>query len=181
MPESAINGIDEFTDIILGLLEDPKRQGTWDRRGLVVGNVQSGKTANYAGVIDKAIDAGYKVIIVLAGMHNSLRSQTQLRLDHDVIGYDSQKTRLGDEILPGIGVGTIDRRCIAHSLTDSTEQGDFNRARANVNFTPGGDPVVLVVKKNVSVSGISYAGFDPTVRRWREIDTIAYSMIFLCC
>ena len=148
MPEAAIHGIDEFTDIILGLLEDPKRQGTWDRRGLVVGNVQSGKTANYAGVINKAIDAGYKVIIVLAGMHNSLRSQTQLRLDHDVIGYDSQKTRVGDEILPGIGVGTIDRRCIAHSLTDSTEHGDFSRARANVNFTPGGDPVVLVVKKN---------------------------------
>jgi hypothetical protein len=151
MSENAIRGIDEFTDIILGLLENPKRNGEWDRRGLVVGNVQSGKTANYAGLINKALDAGYKIIIVLAGLHNSLRSQTQLRLDHDVIGYDSQKSRAGDQSLPGIGVGTIDRRQIVHSLTDSTEYGDFNQARANVNFTPGGDPLLLVVKKNATV------------------------------
>lgn len=145
-----IRRLDEITDEILGRLEDPQRQGSWDRRGMVVGHVQSGKTANYAGLINKALDAGYKIIIVLAGIHNSLRSQTQLRLDQDVRGYDSQISRTVDQSAPGIGVGTIDRRCVVHSLTDSTEGGDFNARRA-VNFTPGGDPVILVVKKNARV------------------------------
>lgn len=151
LSEVAIRDIDRTTDIVLDLLEDPNRDGIWDRRGLVVGDVQSGKTAHYAGLINKGIDAGYKVFIVLAGIHNSLRSQTQLRLDQDVIGYDSQKARVGDEMPPGIGVGLISRTPIVHSLTDSTESGDFGRLRANINFTPGGDPVVLVVKKNATV------------------------------
>ena len=52
-----------------------------NRRGLVMGHVQSGKTANYCGLVCKAADAGYKVIIVLSGVHNSLRSQTQIRVE----------------------------------------------------------------------------------------------------
>ena len=72
-------------------LDDPKRDGSWDRRGLVVGEVQSGKTANYTGLICKAADAGYKLIIVLAGMFNDLRAQTQQRLDEGFIGYDSKQ------------------------------------------------------------------------------------------
>ena len=81
LPDIAIDGLDRTTDNILGLLEDPQRTGNWDRRGLVVGHVQSGKTGNYTGLIAKAADAGYKIIIVLAGIHNNLRSQTQIRLD----------------------------------------------------------------------------------------------------
>ena len=50
---------------------------------MVVGYVQSGKTANYIGLINKALDAGYKYIIVLAGIHNNLRSQTQSRIDEE--------------------------------------------------------------------------------------------------
>ena len=73
LPWSAVEKLDTSTDEILGLLEDPERQGAWDRRGLVVGHVQSGKTGNYTGLICKAADAGYKIIIVLAGMHNNLR------------------------------------------------------------------------------------------------------------
>ena len=57
---------------------------------MVVGQVQSGKTANYTGLICKAADAGYKLIVVLAGLHNSLRSQTQLRLDEGFLGFDTQ-------------------------------------------------------------------------------------------
>ncbi len=66
-----VDALDKSTDGILGLLEDPKREGAWDRRGLVVGHVQSGKTGNYSGLVCKAADAGYKIIIVLAGMHNN--------------------------------------------------------------------------------------------------------------
>jgi RecG-like helicase len=81
LPPAAVSNLDEVTDDILRKLEDPSREGRWDRRGMVVGQVQSGKTANYTGLICKAADAGYRLIVVLAGSHNSLRSQTQARLD----------------------------------------------------------------------------------------------------
>lgn len=61
--------VDDVTERILGLLENPEKVGSWDRRGMVVGHVQSGKTANYTGLICKAADAGYKLIIVIAGIH----------------------------------------------------------------------------------------------------------------
>lgn len=86
--------LDSVTDRTLGLLMNPKKSGKWDRRGMVVGHVQSGKTANYTGLICKAADAGYQVIIVIAGIHNNLRSQTQMRLDEGFIGFDSSNLLL---------------------------------------------------------------------------------------
>ena len=56
---AAIEAIDVATDLVMEQIEDPQRDGPWDRRGLVVGHVQSGKTANYAGLVNKAADAGY--------------------------------------------------------------------------------------------------------------------------
>ena len=100
-----IDTIDEMTTKILMRLEDPKRLGKWDRRGMVVGDVQSGKTANYTGLICKAADSGYSLIVVLAGLHNSLRSQTQQRLDEDFIGYDSDKDDKKLQKTYQIGVG----------------------------------------------------------------------------
>ena len=73
-PPASIEAIDIATDLVMEQIEDPEREGRWDRRGLVVGHVQSGKTANYAGLANKAADAGYKLIVVLAGMHNVLTS-----------------------------------------------------------------------------------------------------------
>ena len=70
----------EIRDLIVG-----SGEGKPKRKGLVVGYVQSGKTTNYSAVIAKAIDQGYRFIIVLAGMHNILREQTQKRLE-DYIG-----------------------------------------------------------------------------------------------
>lgn len=58
---AAIDAMNRSTDTVLGLLEDPARPGNWDRRGLVVGNIQSGKTAHYIGLASKAADAGYKI------------------------------------------------------------------------------------------------------------------------
>lgn len=150
-----VNHLDELTDSILERLEDPGRQAPWDRRGMVVGSVQSGKTANYIGLICKAIDAGYKLIIVLTGMHNSLRSQTQLRIDESVLGFDSQKSRRFNQDNEPFGVGRLLPRELLtiHSLTNSEETGDFRRDIANtINVMPGGgDPVILVIKKNKSV------------------------------
>lgn len=149
-------GLDQLTDSILERLEYPLRSGDWDRRGMVVGQVQSGKTANYTGLICKAVDAGYKLIIVLAGIQNSLRSQTQLRLDEGFLGRDSQVNRAfdrGQNSLMGAGKILTEKLLIAHSATSSAEKGDFNQRVANQNGTiPGGaDPVLLVVKKNKSV------------------------------
>ena len=62
----------------------------WDRRGLVYGHVQSGKTANYIGLINRALDSGYQIIIVLTGMTEDLRRQTQYRIDEGVVGQREQ-------------------------------------------------------------------------------------------
>src|SRR5689334_22360621 len=102
LPGDAIEALDQSIDGILGLLEDPSRAGDWDRRGLVVGHVQSGKTGNYTGLICKAADAGYKIIIVLAGLHNNLRSQTQMRLDEGFLGYATAPLP-GDTTTIGVG------------------------------------------------------------------------------
>jgi len=153
--EQSIMTLDTLTDRVLERLEDPRREDSWDRRGMVVGHVQSGKTANYTGLICKAADAGYRLIIVLAGMHKSLRSQTQLRLDESFLGFDTQLNRAFNQENLRIGVGSLpgEEFITVHSLTSSADKGDFNRRVAyQVGVVPGGnDPVLLVVKKNKSV------------------------------
>ena len=72
MPHDSPQRMHEITDMILERMEDPLRPGPWDRRGMVVGDVQSGKTSNYSGLICKAADSGYSAIIILAGMHNKM-------------------------------------------------------------------------------------------------------------
>jgi hypothetical protein len=143
--------LDRITDSILGDVGNPAQRGRWDRRGMVVGEVQSGKTANYTGLICKSVDAGYKLIIVLAGMTNDLRSQTQSRLDAEFLGF---KSEVGELHSSGshIGVGKIEvaGQLIAYPLTYSSKNGDF-RANKSVNLQLGGTPLLLVVKKNTSV------------------------------
>lgn len=150
-PPAAIDAIDESTDLVMEQLEGPSRDGPWDRRGLVVGHVQSGKTANYAGLANKSADAGYKLIIVLAGMHNALRQQTQRRLDRDVLGYDTSPIRQGQSYRR-IGVDRFDRNIHAEHLTTQASNGDFNRAFAdNLGTGVQQRPVLLVVKKNARI------------------------------
>lgn len=87
-PQS-LDDLDKTTDSILSSIENPLREGTWDRRGMVIGSVQSGKTANIIGLINKARDSGYKFIVILSGSNNDLRQQTQERVDE---GYTGLKT-----------------------------------------------------------------------------------------
>ena len=93
LPKDVVISTDKVTDKILSRLGNPDKQVPWDRRGMVVGHVQSGKTANYAGLICKAADAGYRLIIVIAGIHNNLRNQTQARIDEGFIGRDTGKSQ----------------------------------------------------------------------------------------
>jgi len=152
-PVQSVEELRESTARVLEVLDDPGREGPWDWRGLVVGDVQSGKTAHYAGVINRAADAGYRVIVVLAGMHNVLRLQTQDRLETDFLGYDTDPASFGpDGRRKVIGVGQINPRLIVDSLTLATVKGDFNLPVANqANFAPLSQPCLLVVKKNGSI------------------------------
>ncbi|MDY0912865.1 Z1 domain-containing protein [Rathayibacter festucae] len=88
MPES-INGLNRASNQIVERLADPAGQGAYQSKGLVVGHVQSGKTANFTATIAKAIDAGYRLIIVLTGTVEILRGQTQRRLDMELIGAEN--------------------------------------------------------------------------------------------
>ena len=155
MPPEVVNNLHQLTDMVLERLEDPERGAPWDRRGMVVGSVQSGKTANYIGLVCKAVDAGYKLVIILAGIHSNLRSQTQVRIDEGVLGFDTKKSRKLNQDNHWIGVGTLPGDTLhVHSLTSSEEKGDFNKTVANnVGVMIGSDPVVLVVKKNARLLG----------------------------
>lgn len=152
-----VSQLDDLTDRILDKLFNPQRDDVIiNKKGLVVGQVQSGKTANYTGLICKAADAGFNLIIILAGIHNNLRSQTQTRIDEGFLGFDTQNTRAYDmNRTIRIGVGLIPGfdNAIANSYTTSTERGDFTKQAANTagfNFN-NPQPIILVIKKNVSV------------------------------
>ena len=155
-PSFPINDLDDFTDKILDKCYNPKESGSWDRRGMVVGHVQSGKTSNYVGLINKATDAGYKVIIVIAGTISSLRRQTQERIDEGYIGKSSSAyiNNYGENKIIGVGKYKVDTDI--YSLTSSFyrtgDEGDFNQGIANrLNIPIGKNPVVFVIKKNKSI------------------------------
>ena len=151
-----IQSTDNLTDDVMDYLFDPNlRKIEIDKKGLVVGHVQSGKTMNFTSLICKASDAGFNLIIILAGIHNNLRSQTQTRLDEEFLGFDTQYKRVYDtngEFT--IGVGNIGGypNTIASSLTTSEQKGDFTATRANggIAFNTN-DTLIMVVKKNSSI------------------------------
>ncbi|MBB3695926.1 Z1 domain-containing protein [Flammeovirga yaeyamensis] len=150
-----VDSIDEQTDKIIDKLVKPEKNISWDRRGLVVGHVQSGKTANFIGLINKAADIGYSLIIVIAGIHNTLRAQTQSRIDEGFIGRSSIDLINGNSGSK-IGVGKIHDEGIIpiQSFTSADDEGDFNidiATRLNISLDQTKHPVVLVIKKQKHV------------------------------
>ena len=131
-PGNVIRTLGYDTRNILNLLGNPEELDAWDRRGLVLGHVQSGKTSNYAGLLCRAADAGYKLFIVITGIHENLRSQTQQRIEDGFIN------------LAPVGMRPI-------SLT--TPEYDFSQQKAELQIPPQavGTSVVLVIKKNPRV------------------------------
>lgn len=85
----ALATLDRSTTEIVQRLADPSADKGYQTKGLVVGHVQSGKTANFTGIVAKAIDAGYRLIIVLTGTIELLRGQTQRRLDMELLGEEN--------------------------------------------------------------------------------------------
>src|SRR5262245_39307270 len=161
LPPSVLAELDRSTDQSLARLESPARQGRWDRRGLVVGHVQSGKTTHYTSLAAKAIDAGYRIVIILAGIHNSLRSQTHERIDRHLIGRDSLallQDGLGAVRLYGVGeysreLGLPDPPFSILTCTTAAEAGDFRQNMASqVWFQVNeGSRLIMVVKKNATI------------------------------
>ena len=145
-PPNVIENMDRVTEQILDYLQNPHKGGSWYRRGMVVGHVQSGKTANFLGVINKAADAGYKLIIILAGIIENLRQQTQIRIDEGFVGKES--FGMGNRFQTYVGVGSIDSTLIPLTLTDSSV--DF-RKNTNVDPKMYQTPTILIVKKNARI------------------------------
>lgn len=152
-PGPVLEAMNEKTNRVIELCGDPKADAPFDRRGMVMGDVQAGKTGNYTALVSKAADVGYKVIIIIAGIHENLRSQTQTRIDEGLIGRNSDISRLENTRDDGrVGVGLIDPSREPSAMT--TRQADFRKGQADqriplVNMEK--EPIVFVIKKNASV------------------------------
>ena len=150
----AVSALDKTTDMMMKNIENPNRKGAWDSRGLIVGSVQSGKTSNFIGFLNKAVDAGYKKIIILSGLNKNLRQQTQLRIDEGLLGYDTALMKNGVRDFKG---PLARKRMILnlkpiHSATNSKINGDFKTSAAEHFMNIHTDePTVFVVKKNKSI------------------------------
>ena len=146
-----IRVLDEDTDNILNECGNPGTEAGWRVQGLVMGDVQSGKTANYCGLINKAADAGYKFVVLLTGMIEELRAQSQERMDAGFVGRDSRAIFSGEPERRAIGAGRF-RAAVPNVLTSI----DFDFLTANKKVLGGipleniSEPVLLVMKKNKS-------------------------------
>lgn len=150
---TAVENINSSTDEIMNSLTNPRKGMAGERMGMVFGYVQSGKTAHYIGMINKAYDAGYRIVIVLSGIHNSLRSQTQSRIDEEVLGYETSLESIGDMTRErnaiGVGIGPYNQvETPVQSITTRDEKGDVNKKTEGVSMMP---PLMVVTKKNASV------------------------------
>lgn len=144
-----VQSLDKITSAIVDHLENPRKPGPWSRRGMVVGQVQSGKTANYIGVVSKAADSGYKFIVVMAGMLNALRNQTQRRFDEGFIGKVTAGKSKGDSV----GVGLVPGLEARTPIYLTTAERDFRKTSAEtVGLSVGAasEPIILVIKKNAT-------------------------------
>lgn len=147
-----VNTMDDILDKLTDLLGDPSRDVAYSRRGLIIGDVQSGKTGNYLGLICKAVDAGYKVIVLMTGTIEKLRKQTQMRVDEGFVGADSDAMVKMLENGQVIGVGKYDSSIRPMVLTSTAD--DFKQQNAkNLGFDLRNinGPVIFVVKKNSSI------------------------------
>lgn len=155
-----VESLDYETDQIIKKFPKPDKQNTFDKKGLVIGHVQSGKTANFTHLISKAASIGYRFVIVLAGMTDTLRMQTQFRLDKELVGRNSaaipnletiQWLRGEEKFLPLTQLP--DKRV-------KNDNGDFS-ARQNFSdhFKNTSDVTIAVVKK-LARTGNEYKMFQ---------------------
>lgn len=146
LPPNVVKTVRDDSIEILNRCGAPDRKDGQDIRGLVFGYVQSGKTLNYTSLTNAAMDAGYNIIVVLAGATNILRKQTQIRVNSDVIGWDGKAVS---------GVGIVQDDLAKRPISLTTTEGDFNKKIATqqmqgANLSNTSTPIIAVVKKQVS-------------------------------
>lgn len=129
---------------ITDLLGNPNGDN-FKRKGLVVGDVQSGKTANYVGLMNLATDAKYKLVIVLTGTTNTLREQTQIRIDEGLgRGTKSQGVK---------AIRNADYKDFGDPVYLTSSEDDFkvsSRKNFGLSLESTNTPIIIVTKKNVS-------------------------------
>jgi hypothetical protein len=150
----AVNSIESSADKILERLADPGSNDIFAARGLVVGYVQSGKTTNFTAVIAKAIDAGYRLVVVLSGTTNLLRDQTQRRLDMELVGREN---------IQGATDGEADH--------DYIDDEDWPKKFISYGQRPGSLGSVDILRLTTQQDFSSKeGGFNPVEFRFEKID-----------
>lgn len=151
---------------IMSYIGNPADDSGFSVRGLVVGDVQSGKTSNYLGLVTKAADVGYRVIVILTGTIESLRRQTQERVEEGFVGYDV--TNAADV---GVGRGTRTPKTFTSRLKDFVADDDQNTNMRISNYES--EPMVFVLKKNASVLKKLYSSLKNinTGKQYQKIKT----------
>ena len=136
--EDEIESVDMDSTAVLSLADNPG-QARFSTRGLVLGHVQSGKTGNMAAVVAKAADTPYKFFVILSGLTDSLRNQTQARLDADLVdsGHGSRWYKWTQ----------LDR----HLDDGRVEKGDFNHPPGGGFPLAGPECHIAVMKKNAAI------------------------------
>lgn len=168
LPSDVIERINERSDKVMNYLFDPINPDIKEatRRGMVIGSVQSGKTANYSALVAKAADAGYKIIIIIAGISSLLRKQTQFRINCGFVGQTDLNKDEPEKIPENMtqdNTVTIFRRqkqdelerMKPYAMTTERMSGDFKttsrKALNQTNLNNTTSPIVLVIKKNTNV------------------------------
>jgi hypothetical protein len=136
---ATVEALEQASLDLVRRLPRPDAAPTYSGRGLIVGHIQSGKTANMAALIARAADQGYKLFIILAGLWNDLRSQTQRRLDQDVVGHSDNQAEA-----PYVEHDPDALKWVR--LTGSGLYGDF-LAGTHIDLNPH-TPKVAIIKKN---------------------------------
>lgn len=179
-PRKLLRTLEDDVKTILDLVGDPTQDGHWQRRGLVMGDVQSGKTSNFIGLMNMAADAGYRLFIVIGGHTEELRSQTQIRVDEGFIGARSMDSDGRNHVgKRPVGVGHLREQLTVISLT--TPETDFVESSRGVvdlgdlETTTQNAPIVLVVKKNSKI----LANLADWLGRMTRREALSVPMLFI--
>jgi len=144
LPINVVETLENHTLMdLMSYLGDPNAEESFSIKGLVVGDVQSGKTSNYLGLITRAVDAGYKVVFLLTGMVESLRRQTQIRVEEGFIGFDTST-----ELPVGVGIGKKSVKAF------TSRDKDFNKSLNKIysyRISDNVEPIIFIIKKNKKV------------------------------
>lgn len=172
-PPGVINVLENNTlKSLMSYLGNPNdKDNAFSIRGLVVGDVQSGKTSNYLGLVTKAADAGYKVIFILTGTIESLRKQTQERVEEGFVGYD-----VANATDVGVGRGDKTPKSFTSRIKDFVAKDDQNTTYKISSYAS--EPMIFVVKKNVTVLKKIYTSLK-NINTNKQYDKINAPMLMI--